>query len=67
MICYKDRTYCAYFLLCKKGYICDRALTEDIKAAATEANLPISQFIGFPECFVELWHPDRVRPAGDTA
>jgi len=50
MICYKDKTFCPYFILCKNS--CDRALTIDVKEEAKKSNLPIAVFTDFPECFV---------------
>lgn len=50
MICYRDRTYCPFFPLCKKS--CDRALTAEIKVAAEKEGLPIAQYMEFPKCFV---------------
>jgi len=58
MICYKDKTFCSMHLLCKKGYNCDRALTNQIKEDAERAGLPIACYSAFPECFVRLWESD---------
>jgi len=55
MICYKDRTYCPFFTLCKTGYECDRALTQLIKQEAKRVNLPISIYKGYPDCFIPFF------------
>ena len=52
MMCYKDRTYCMFWLICKNGNTCDRAFTDDVKQAAEKAGLPVSFFAEFPECFI---------------
>jgi len=54
MICYRDRVYCSYHAICNKGWVCDRALTDKIRRLAVKADLPISQFIDKPHCFVAL-------------
>ena len=55
MLCYKDRTYCPFHLLCKKGYTCKRALTDKVRRGAIDAKLPVSQFVEFPDCFDVIW------------
>jgi hypothetical protein len=55
MMCYKDKTFCPYGLLCKKGYTCDRVLTEKIKEEANKVGLPIMVYDEFPDCFTALW------------
>ena len=54
-MCYKDRTFCPYGLLCKKGYTCDRVLTEKIQEDASNADLPIAVYTSFPDCFTVIW------------
>ena len=60
MICYKDITFCPYYLLCKtwqsKG--CKVALTPDIEKDAEKwaidcgfKDVPIAVYTTFPECF----------------
>lgn len=57
MICYKDKTFCRFYLMCKNGYNCDRALTPDVKAIAEEwmENAPIAVFADYPDCFVRFF------------
>jgi len=54
-MCYKDRTFCPYGLLCKKGYTCDRVLTEKSQEDANNADLPIAVYTSFPDCFTVIW------------
>jgi hypothetical protein len=61
MMCYKDRTYCQVYLLCKewqKGDCLD-GLTPDVIDAAEKAGLPISQMAGFPDCFVPWFEEEK--------
>jgi len=51
MLCYKDRTYCA-FKKCKLFDVCDVALTNTIQEEATAFGLPISQYAEKPDCFL---------------
>jgi len=59
MICYMDRTYCTFGLLCKSSSTCDRVLTEEITKSADEwwgkEGAPICVFAEFPECFVRFF------------
>lgn len=56
MICYKDKTFCPYWQLCKIGYKCELALTEKVKQDAAKwwggDNAPIAVYKGFPPCFI---------------
>jgi hypothetical protein len=60
MMCYKDKTFCSFFQLCKKGYSCHSALTDKIRADAKRAKLDILQFVEIPkECFVPFFMIDK--------
>jgi len=59
MMCYKDKTFCSFYSLCKDGYKCDRALTPSVKKGAVKAELLISQFTSFPECFTVIWEDKK--------
>ena len=52
MICYKDKTFCHYFLICKNGNVCDRALTQEIIKDAIKSELHIAKYTDFPDCFI---------------
>ena len=54
MLCYKDRTFCSYYISCVHGSTCDRALTSEVRRRAREAGLDVSQFAGRPDCWKEL-------------
>lgn len=58
MMCYKDRTYCNFFLLCKTGHDCDRALTNEVAEGAKKAGLYISQYAEFPDCFIRFFEDE---------
>lgn len=51
MMCYADKTFCTYNIICKNSNTCNRILTEEIKQSAKKANLLISVFADFPECY----------------
>ncbi len=58
MMCYRDMTFCRFYLLCAKGHTCERALTQDVKEAAVRAKLDICQFAEIPtECFIPFFCP----------
>ena len=58
MICYKDKTFCSYNLICKNASECSRALTWEIKEAAIKSGLPVAVYTDFPDCFVR-WFDDK--------
>ena len=59
MMCYRDKTFCSSYLLCKRGHTCDRALTPKIEADAEEwwgkPGAPICIYEGLPDCFVPFF------------
>ena len=59
MICYKDKTFCPYYLLCKNGHTCDRILTIKIKTHAQKIGLPVAVYTDLPDCFVRWFEPDN--------
>jgi hypothetical protein len=59
MMCYRDRTWCSFYLLCKKASGCDRCLTPKVIEDAQSIGLPISVFTEFPECFVAFFENGR--------
>lgn len=50
MMCYKDRTFCAYSKNCRDAYKCDRAITEQLEEDAKKANLYFSMAY-FDKCY----------------
>ena len=59
MICYRDRCFCPFWRVCRKGKVCDRALTVKVTNSAIKAGLPIQQYSNFPDCFVEAKPKDE--------
>ncbi len=55
MICYRDMTFCPFWIDCKEGKLCSRALTEEVEKEAEEwyggSDAPISFFSKKPDCF----------------
>jgi hypothetical protein len=53
MICYRDMTFCPFYIDCKKGKKCERALTEEVRQKAAEwlEDPPICVFANKPDCF----------------
>jgi len=41
---YKDKTFCPFYLLCTKGYSCERALSEKVRDEAHKCGLPVCQY-----------------------
>jgi len=59
MICYKDKTFCTYNVICKNSFQCDRLLTKEIKEEAIKSGLPVAVYTDFPDCFVRWFEPDN--------
>ena len=59
MICYKDRWFCQFYLVCKEGHGCERAATPEVLKQAREAGLYIDYRLTFPECFVAWFEQDK--------
>jgi len=59
MICYRDMTFCRFYIICKKGHACERALTDKVKADADawwgKSGAPIMVHTTYPECFVPFF------------
>lgn len=53
MICYKDITFCSYWLDCKNSNTCKRVLTPEIKQSAIKSKLYICRYAEKPDCWVE--------------
>jgi hypothetical protein len=55
MICYRDKTWCAFYKECKKGNKCTIALTPEVIKLAKEwwrnENPPICTYVNKPDCF----------------
>lgn len=60
MICYKDTTFCDFYMECKKGDTCPRSLTPEVRAAAEKwwgsNGAPISKFTHNPSCFEDVYN-----------
>ena len=54
MLCYKDKCFCSFYLDCKCGNKCHRALTQEVIDEANKCNMPIDRFIEKPSCFWEV-------------
>ena len=50
MLCYKDKTFCEDWSLCKKGTGCERAITDEVMYGADARGLPICCVKQF-DCF----------------
>ena len=59
MLCYKDMTFCPFWMYCKYGEDCERALTLEVLEDAESFGLPIARFAEKPKCFVEIWSIGR--------
>lgn len=68
MICYRDRTYCEFYLECGSGEECTRALTPEVRKAANYwwrgigGDAPICVYSEHPECFVEKKEIEEDEP-----
>lgn len=53
MHCYRDMTFCSFYLTCEKAANCNRKLTPEVESIALSRNDPICQFVEKPECYRE--------------
>ena len=62
-MCYKDKTFCSFYLECKNGHNCTAALTDKVREDAKKwwgnDNAPIMEYIYKPECFKEIENKDE--------
>ena len=67
MLCYLDRTFCDYYVICKKGKDCPRALTRDVSIHAESCGLRICKFVDKPDCFdlIDEYYQTREDKADD--
>jgi len=59
MMCYRDKTFCTFGLLCKSSPECDRILTSEVRKGAEEwwggPDAHICVYGDFPDCFVRFF------------
>ena len=55
MNCYKGKTYCQFYLLCKNKNCTTPPLTEEVKEAAIRASMNICVYNDFPDCFIRFF------------
>ena len=65
MICYRDRTWCSYYLKCLSGPTCDRALTPLVTLRANAIGLPVCKYVDKPTCFEERDERDTNESSGE--
>lgn len=55
-MCYRDMTFCGYYVDCKDGKECTRALTPAVfvKAETWMKDAPICRFVEKPTCYKEI-------------
>ena len=53
MLCYKDKTFCPFYLECKDGVDCHRKLTQEIIIEAEDFGLGVARYCERPDCFKE--------------
>lgn len=53
MICYKDKTFCNFWVTCKQANDCDRKSTKEIEENSIKKGLPLSLFTDKPNCYEE--------------
>jgi hypothetical protein len=58
-MCYKDKVFCTFGILCKNSLSCDRVLTKEITQEAEvwwgKPGAPICVYSEFPECFIRFF------------
>lgn len=54
-MCYLDKTFCSFWIKCKNGHKCHRALTPTVLIEAEKwmKNAPICEFSEKPKCYEE--------------
>jgi len=62
MMCYRDQTFCSFYVNCEHGKTCGRALTPEVEKAAEiwwgGEGAPICEFVDRPDCVklrVTVW------------
>ena len=61
MICYRDMTFCSFYVGCAEGDTCHRAFTPECRVRADEwwagydagESAPVCFFFKIPDCFKE--------------
>lgn len=54
MICYRDMTFCPFWLECVAGFDCHRAFTDEHADAAERGGWHVSLYADRPDCFAEV-------------
>lgn len=52
MLCYRDMTFCSFYVNCEKADGCHRPLTPEVIKAADRCGLEIAQFALVPDCHI---------------
>lgn len=59
MISFRDMTFCDFYMECKKGDVCPRSLTPEVREAAAKwwgkDEAPIARFASNPSCFEDIY------------
>lgn len=63
MMCYKDKWWCSFYKDCYNAKTCDRALTEEVIAAANAAHMDIQQVVDHPICHDPIPPPNATPDA----
>ena len=59
MMCYRDKTYCQFWVDCVSGRTCPRALTDKVENDANNFGLPICSYCDEPKCFENKFESKR--------
>jgi len=61
---YRDKTWCTFYMVCRDGLDCDKALTDDVRREAIEwwgGNPPVCVYAETPECFVSFFDDEDLK------
>jgi hypothetical protein len=71
MLCYKDMTFCKFYMACMHGGTCHRAYTPKVAQAAREwwgnDEVPVAFFMLIPDCWERLVIGDPPEIFGGSA
>ena len=54
MLCYRDMTFCKFYMDCTGAKLCGRKLTTAVRQSAVSFGLPIMEYSDKPHCHKEI-------------
>jgi len=66
MMCYKDRTYCGFYLTCCNAETCTRKATPEVRDGAAKHRVPLCLYSETPECYERKTKMENVTVWGQA-